>query len=149
MSAPLAQRTPGPRRQPNYFEALDALGPDTGKGVWQRPMHASIPLIYAAVEAKRGPDHFRKTIAVDATPDAIKQRLWECGTSLARVAAEAGVDRRALGRAIAPVDDDALRQLVADAVGLQLHQIWPSLYRPDGTRKSSRRALSKAERAAA
>lgn len=124
---PLATKVLGPRRRVHLF---DLLAPHDVTAHWKSEQD-----VWEYWEALKGPDYFRRLILADATPDDIKERLWQEGTSLADLARTHGVDRRELGRAIAPVDDDRLRQIIADAVGLQLHEIWPSLYRGDNSRR--------------
>lgn len=63
--------------------------------------------------------------------------LWKIGTSLQKLSREHGYGRTALGMVIYRPWPKGER-IIADALGVQPHAIWPSRYHVDGTPKGGR-----------
>ncbi|QHL90687.1 transcriptional regulator [Sphingomonas changnyeongensis] len=70
----------------------------------------------------------------DWHPEDIKAAVRKRGTSLAMIGRRAGISRQAMANALA-MPSERPEQLIAAAIGVEAHQIWPSRYNPDGSRK--------------
>lgn len=125
MSVPNVRRVRG---RPSSLEVQ--LTPATRKRAG-RPV-VSIDEVYAYWERIKGPDYFVRLVRADSLADDIKATLWANGTSLSRIAKEHGLDRRDLGRALSPTTLHDCRLRIAEALGLTVHELWPSLYNASG-----------------
>jgi lambda repressor-like predicted transcriptional regulator len=96
-----------------------------------RPV-VSLSEVYEHWERIKGPDYFLRLVREDSAADDVKAALWSKGTSLSRIAKEHGLDRRDLGRALSPATLHDCRVRIAEAVGLTVHELWPSLYNANG-----------------
>lgn len=84
----------------------------------------------------------------DWHPEDIKAAIRKTGTTLSELARDAGFSKQVLSACLTSRASERGDQIIAEAVGLKPHQIWPSRYRKNGERLRFR-ALSETERAAA
>lgn len=84
----------------------------------------------------------------DWHPEDIKAALRKRGMTLAALARTAGFSKQVLSMCLGGRASERGDKIIAKALGLKPHQIWPSRYRANGERLRFR-ALSEAERAAA
>ena len=78
--------------------------------------------------------HLKKPAIQDWHKADIICGLWKVGTSVQKLSREHGYAQNGLEKAIRAPWPRAQR-IIAEALGVPAHQIWPSRYNPDGSPK--------------
>jgi Ner family transcriptional regulator len=76
----------------------------------------------------------RVALSADWHPEDIKAEVRKRGTSLAAIGRKHGLTRQAMAHALVKPSETA-EQVIAAAIGVKPHVIWPSRYNVDGSRK--------------
>jgi len=73
-------------------------------------------------------------LAQDWHPEDIKAEVRKRGMTLAEIGRLNGLSRQTMAHALVQ-PSAAAERVIADAIGIAAHHIWPSRYHPDGSRK--------------